>query len=98
MSLREAWQQFRSDPPGRRFMLRHERLRRAHPSPLARVLRLAGGALLLAAVAILMPLPGPGLLVAALGAGLLASDSVMMARALDRAELRLRQMRRRWRK
>nr|WP_241696186.1 PGPGW domain-containing protein [Solimonas terrae] len=55
-----------------------------------RPLRLAAGVAVLAAGLILVPAPGPGLLVVAVGAALLAGESASVATWLDHGELRVR--------
>lgn len=79
------------DPPGERFTRRHARLRasRSAASPI-RLLRLAAGVLLCVIGVVLMPLPGPGALIAIGGAALMAGESRRVARGLDRSELWLR--------
>jgi hypothetical protein len=46
----------------------------------------------LLAGAIMLVAPGPGVLVFALGAALVAEESLWMAKLLDRAELRIRSL------
>jgi hypothetical protein len=48
------------------------------------------GLAVLAAGIVLLPAPGPGMVVVALGAGIVAQASLVAARALDWCELRLR--------
>lgn len=80
------------DPPGERFQRRHARLRRRRETggPL-RLLRLFGGAVISLLGLVLVPLPGPGILIVLAGAALMAGESGRLARRLDRTELWLRE-------
>jgi hypothetical protein len=55
-----------------------------------RVLRSSLGVVLILIGLVFMALPGPGFVPAFAGLALLAGESAAMARALDRAELRVR--------
>jgi UPF0716 family protein affecting phage T7 exclusion len=77
--------------PGRRFSALH-RLRRQRRGRVLKTLTMLGGALLVLVGVLLLPTPGPGLLTLLLGVGLIASESLAIARALDRLELRLRSL------
>lgn len=88
--LRQHWQSFRSARPGERFYVQYQRRHDPHASVLGRVLRLSLGVFVTAAGLVLMPAPGPGMLIVAVGLSLLAHESAQVARALDWAELRLR--------
>ena len=74
--------------PGRRFSALH-RVRRRRNGALKALTIMAGG-LLIVLGAVLVATPGPGLLAAIFGAGLIASESPAFARFLDCLELRLR--------
>jgi hypothetical protein len=76
--------------PGRRFRALHRSRRRRHAA--LKALSIATGVFLILVGVVLLPTPGPGLLAAALGAGLIAGESLAFARALDRLELRLRSL------
>ena len=91
--IAERWQCFRESAPGRRFQDRYERTRNA--AGWRRWAVLAGGFVLCFVGVLLLVLPGPGLLLLAVGAFMLAEQSESAARLLDRAELRLRKMLRR---
>lgn len=90
--LKNAWRQLKQGAPGERFAQFHARrdgLRRGRPwkyifPPL--------GFALVAIGLILLPAPGPGMLVTLAGLTLLARESLMVARALDWAELRVRRL------
>lgn len=88
--LQRNWRQFKAARPGERFRAQYERRHRRGGNPVMRALRLLLGVAVTAAGLVLMPAPGPGMLIVALGLTLLAHESLGVARALDWAELRLR--------
>ena len=61
-------------------------------SALRKAVVLAAGVLVVIAGVIALPLPGPGLAIMALGAVLVAEESLAAARALDWLELKLRRL------
>lgn len=85
-ALKRRMHRFMTVPSGRRFRAFYARHhRRPH---LARTIVTIGAALVLIALGlVLLVLPGPGLLVAAMGAALLAGESLTVARMLDRVDL-----------
>jgi uncharacterized protein (TIGR02611 family) len=88
--LHEQWRDVTRAKPGTRFQNRYERRkgRRCHAFVKPFYLAL-GGALLLTGI-VLMPAPGPGILVALIGAGMVAEESLVAARAFDAIELKAR--------
>jgi len=101
--LKQQWRSFRHAEPGQRFQGRYWRARRSTHSrdigPHVERIVLAVVAFLIGSALCFTPVPGIPFL--AISAGLLASESLPLARALDRTELRLRAvadaLRRRWR-
>jgi hypothetical protein len=87
--LRKSWRVFRGAPPGERFERLHESREaigwKSYLPTIVGVLLLLGGIVLLF-------IPGPGLLLIAFGAGLVARQSLSLARMLDRLELQLRRL------
>ncbi len=86
-ALQRHWRAFRDEPVGKRFQRRYRR-RAERPSGWLRkigVLAAAAG-LIIAGLAMLV-LPGPGLLALLLAAVLIAEESLLAARLLDRADL-----------
>ena len=73
-------------PPGQRFQDRHRRKSRTERGRLARY---AGIVLTLVGI-FFLAVPGPGIPILAIGLALIAQESAVTARLLDRAELRLR--------
>jgi UPF0716 family protein affecting phage T7 exclusion len=90
--LKKAWRELKRGKPGRRFSERYERGRRRGTA--RKWLLIAGGALLALAGIVLLPLPGPGMLVIAVGLLLIAEESRATARALDWLERKARSLRR----
>lgn len=90
-SMRKQWRSFRETPAGQRFQNAHEQRGqgRSKSGPAVRACYLAGGVVLTAAGFLLMPLPGPGSLVALGGLAMLARESIVVARSLDWADLKL---------
>jgi hypothetical protein len=91
-ALKRQWRQFKQSPPGKRFQERYERNRktRAGRSPWVRFLKPIAAILLLAAGIFFCLVPGPGVPLLVIGAGLLADVSRRVAIALDWVDLRLR--------
>jgi hypothetical protein len=90
--LRSGWRELREAPAGQRFQQRFQRPRDARRGRLRRAGTIAGGSLIVLLGVIALPLPGPGLLVIAVGALLIAEESRTAARALDALELKLRRL------
>ena len=91
--LKTSWRELRHGKPGRRFRDRYDR-RRSHSRHAGgrKWSMIVGGVLIVLAGIVLLPLPGPGMLVVALGALLVAEESLSMARALDWLELKGRRL------
>jgi uncharacterized protein (TIGR02611 family) len=86
---RRSWRLLKSGDPGDRFE-HYYRSQQEGRSPLRRVVSIVIGLAIAATGLILLPAPGPGTLVVALGLGLLAREFLIVARALDRVEPKLR--------
>jgi hypothetical protein len=90
--LKKNWRVFERAKPGTRF----ERLHEAREgSGASRIGATVLGIALIAGGVVLLFVPGPGLLLIAFGAGLLAQESLWLAKRLDRIELLLRRLYRR---
>ena len=85
-TLNRHWRAFRAEPAGTRFQRRYRR-RAERPSGWLRKLGVMAAAvgLFFAGLAMLV-LPGPGLLVLLLAAVLVAEESLLAARLLDRVD------------
>ncbi len=88
--MRDSVRQLREGEPGERFQEHYRRRQKGGSSPLRRWLYLGGGTIVILAGIFFLPAPGPGFLIIFLGGGLVAQESMVAARVLDRLELRLR--------
>jgi hypothetical protein len=82
--FKKGWRVFRAAPPGKRFVRLFESRKAAGGT--SRLLTTMLGVLLLGAGGFLLFVPGPGLLLIAFGAALVAQQSRGLAKALDRLE------------
>jgi hypothetical protein len=96
--LRQSWRRLRRAKPGRRFRDYHERAQRRPNGAVTRVVRLVGALVALAIAIVLTVLPGPAVVFYFLAGMLIAADSALAARWLDRTEAGLRGLWRRWRR
>jgi hypothetical protein len=89
-----AWRRLRHGKPGRRFQDQkdHHGGGRDRPTGWQRAATAVLGAALVVAGVVLLALPGPGLLVSALGLVLLSQSVTVVGAFLDRCELRLREL------
>jgi hypothetical protein len=85
-----AWDRFVHDAPGRRFQERYRRMQEQKGSAWKRCAFVCGGILLCLVGLFFMAVPGPGIPIFAVGLAFIAQESAVVARALDRAEIRLR--------
>ncbi|MBL8114887.1 MAG: hypothetical protein JNK60_18540 [Acidobacteria bacterium] len=90
--IRRDWKEFKDDTPGKRFVNRFEKTERTPGARGWRIGIMTVGLLVMAAGIVLMPLPGPGILIVALGAGMLSQGSKRMARGLDWLEVKARKL------
>ena len=89
-SMKSAWRRVSTLPPGSRFQLAHEQHQRKHKHPATRIAVMGGAVLLILAGIVALVVPGPGLLMIAMGALLVARESASLSRGLDRFELWVR--------
>ncbi len=98
--LSRSWRQFKQARPGQRFQDARRRRRQEKASGAGSALFIALGIALALLGVVALFFPGPGILFIAMGAALIARESMKMARAMDAIELRLRRLaahvRRRW--
>jgi hypothetical protein len=92
------WDRFIHTPPGRRFQERYQRKREARGSVWKRCALVCAGVALVLVGIFFMAVPGPGIPIFAVGLALVAQESAVMARLLDRAEVRLWRLWKRLRK
>lgn len=95
--LRRNMRTFMTVPSGRRFRAHYERMR-AKPGVWRAVLAIGGGLFLIALGIVMLVTPGPGFVVAAIGAALVAGESLFAARLLDRMDLWATRAWGRWRR
>lgn len=99
--LRRSWSSLKRGRPGSRFQQQYDRQRKEQKSGIGRALRIIAGVVTLPVGLFFLPAPGPGFIIVALGAVLLARESRIAARTLDHVEVRGRTVatwaRRRWR-
>jgi uncharacterized protein (TIGR02611 family) len=87
--MRRSWRLLGSGKPGDRFERFYRNQQEGH-RPIRKFVSIVIGVAIVAAGLILLPAPGPGMLVVALGFGLLAREFLIVARALDWIEPKLR--------
>ena len=90
--VKEHWHEFTRSRPGRRFQDRYKRRRSEGHSLVAKAFSLTAGVALFLLGLVLLPAPGPGFLVVFIGAGMIAEESFVAAKALDWTEVRLRRI------
>lgn len=91
-SFRSAWRRFRTGEPGSRFRQQFEANQKARKSRWVRPAILALGILVILLGLVALPAPGPGSLVIAAGAALIAREFLWMARLLDSFEVLIRRL------
>jgi hypothetical protein len=90
-ALKKHWKELSREEPGERFQNRHQRNHRKGRSS-HRALKLGAGIVLLVAGLILLLIPGPGSVLILVGGALLAEESLVVARTLDRLEVQVRKL------
>lgn len=88
--IKRDFRTFLADAPGVRFEHRFEHSRDEGAGWLARCAWMAAGIFFIAIGFVMLFTPGPGILALAFGATCLAQESLALARACDRLELRIR--------
>ena len=92
-TLKQRWRRFAAAPPGQRFEAHFQRRQQTRPRELHRkILAIGGGSLVMGAGLFFMLAPGPGVLIFLIGALLVAEESLMVARLMDGADLRLQRL------
>ena len=91
--LKAGWRELKHGRPGRRF---EERYLRARQGPacgrIRKCLLIAGGFLIVLVGIVFLPMPGPGMLIIAIGALMMAEESRAAARTLDWLEAKARRL------
>ncbi len=89
-TLERSWKKLKASDPGCRFQDRYQRKHEDGEGKTKRVLTLGAGIVVFLAGLFFLPAPGPGFIVVAIGAGIIAQESRRAARWLDQGELKLR--------
>jgi hypothetical protein len=87
---KQSWAELKRGKPGKRFQQRYERKNPGGKRSGKKLATLILGFVVFAAGLFFLPAPGPGIIIVALGAGLIAQASLKGARALDWCELKIR--------
>jgi putative transmembrane protein PGPGW len=90
--IKQSWQRFKRSKPGHRFKQRYYEKQRSGRSTVRKILVITAGLLIFAAGIFFLPAPGPGTIILLIGASLIAEESIIAARGLDWAEVRLRSL------
>lgn len=85
--LKHEWSQLKRGKPGSRFQDQFDRNQREKKSNIGRVLRVVAGLILLPIGLFFLAVPGPGLVIIAIGAVLIAREFGFAARFLDAVEV-----------
>ena len=96
-TLKARWHTFLAVPRGQRFQAHHQRAHRGGTPRWLRVAVILAALVLIVLGLAMIVLPGPGLLVMLAGAVLLAEESVLVARVMDRLDLVAMRVVARWR-
>ena len=91
-SLRVAWRRFRDAEPGQRFQRQYQANQKSRRFRWTRPVWVALGIVVVLIGILALPAPGPGTVVIAVGAALLARESQVVARVLDGLEVRIRRL------
>jgi hypothetical protein len=92
--LKPSWGVFEKAPAGKRFEALYEARKKSGGT--SRLVFTVIGVLLLVGGVVLLFIPGPGLLLIAFGGALIAQQSLWLAKVLDRLELLLRKLARKF--
>ena len=96
--IKRGYQEFKEDDPGERFLKTYERWREHSTGPIATILIIVIGTVMIVAGFLLGLVPGvPGIVLGLLGAALIAARFRRMAVWLDWGEIKLREVWRKWR-
>src|SRR5687768_16912343 len=87
-NIKKRWQSLKRGEPGKRFQDEYDKRHGADASRAKKIGILAAGVIVLVAGIILMPAPGPGILIVAIGAAMVSQESKFAARVLDGVEVK----------
>jgi hypothetical protein len=89
-NAKKSWAELKRGKPGKRFQERYKRKNPGGKRSGKKLATLILGFIVFAAGLFFLPAPGPGIIIVALGAALIAQASLLGARALDWCELKIR--------
>ena len=90
--MKKSWLELKRGRPGHRFQDRYARRQQSARGAVARCAFVCTGVVIALLGIVFLPLPGPGMIIIALGALLMADGSRTAAKALDALELRARRV------
>ena len=91
--IKRHWRLFSAPPPGKRFRASFDRRRQERPGSFhKKILAIGTGVIIMGLGLVMLIAPGPGILFLAVGAMLIAQESLSAARTLDWADIRLRRL------
>lgn len=96
-NLKARWRRFVAVPRGHRFQAHHRRAHRGASPRWVRVAAIAAAIVMVTLGLAMLVLPGPGLLLMLAGAVLLAEESALVARLMDRLDRVAARVGARWR-
>lgn len=91
-SLKQHWHRFKETRPGERFKAHFWKRQKQPNSTYKKALVITTGILIMITGVILLPAPGPGILILLIGAALIAQESLTAARFMDWADIRARKV------
>lgn len=93
-NLGDSWREFKDSKPGNRFQNRYRRRQEQTRSRygVRKVLYIIAGVVVAVGSLALAPLPGPGWATFFIGLGIIAGESLYVAKLLDKAELEAREL------
>jgi uncharacterized protein (TIGR02611 family) len=87
-NIKKRWRSLKRGEPGQRFQDEYDKRHGEDASRAKKIGILVAGVIVLVAGVILMPAPGPGILIVAIGAAMVSQESRFAARVLDGAEVK----------
>lgn len=95
--IKKNFERLKSFEPGSRFQRQYKEHKKEKSSASMRPLLFVAGLAMIAVGLVGLVVPGPGLVGIAIGLALLARESLFIAKGMDRAEVKGRELWSRWR-
>jgi hypothetical protein len=89
---KRSWRHFTSSKPGDRFQVRYYYRKQSGPGRLSRIFNIVVGSVLVIFSAFFGWAPGPGIVTFVIGLAMIGGEFLIVARFLDWAEVRLRNL------